>query len=188
LASIALTTLTVACSGLATPLVLRSAATPAQAAAQAPTQSVPARAATHGSEADLPPQGEAVQFDFVSIEQGLSQSVVTAIAQDSKGFLWLGTQDGLNRYDGYKFVVYKQDPGDPNSLSANIINALLVDRSGVLWVGTNGGGLDRFDAASVQWRHYRADPADASSLSDNTVSAIIEDSQGLLWIEPRAAG
>src|SRR5678816_3953460 len=87
--------------------------------------------------------GSIVQFEHLTIENGLSQNAGLAIFQDSKGYLWIGTQDGLNRYDGYTFKIYKHDPEDPGSISHNSILAITEDRDGYLWVGTWGGGLNR---------------------------------------------
>lgn len=80
--------------------------------------------------------GQHVRFERISIEQGLSHSTVNCILQDSKGFMWLGTNDGLNRYDGHDFTLYKHVPSDPHSLSHNHIKSLHQDQFGTLWVGT----------------------------------------------------
>ena len=77
-----------------------------------------------------------VRFERFSLEDGLSQNSVLAMLQDRQGFLWFGTQEGLNRYDGYTFTTFKHDPDDPNSLSMNSILALYEDREGILWNGT----------------------------------------------------
>lgn len=84
-------------------------------------------------------QNRSIRFSRYSLEEGLSQSVVNCISQDSKGFIWIGTQDGLNRFDGYKFTHYKHDPKDPQSISHNNILAILEDSQGMLWIGTYGG-------------------------------------------------
>jgi two-component system sensor histidine kinase ChiS len=123
-----------------------------------------------------------IRFDHISIQEGLSQSVVSAILQDSQGFMWFGTQDGLNRYDGYEFKIFKQDPENPQSLSSNFILAIFEDRDGILWIGTNGGGLNRFDRETEQFTAFFNDPADADSLSSNFISEIFEDHEGVLWI------
>ncbi len=123
-----------------------------------------------------------IRFEHISLEQGLSQSVVLCILQDSKGFMWFGTQDGLNRYDGYEFTVYKHDPENPNSLSDNFIQSLYEDQSGALWIGTNGGGLDRFDRETEQFIHYQHDPNDPHSLSNNQIWSVYQDQAGVLWI------
>jgi GAF domain-containing protein/ligand-binding sensor domain-containing protein len=158
-------------------------------------------AATADSETD--PQQDALQpkqrteidvrFEHLSLEQGLSQSVVTSMLRDSRGFMWFGTQDGLNRYDGYEFVVYKHDPADPSSLSESYIAALHEDASGALWIGTYGGGLDRLEPGtyggqSARFTHFRNDPEDPNSLSNNIVQVLHEDEEGVLWIGTEGGG
>jgi len=131
---------------------------------------------------------QTTRFEHLGIEDGLSQSTVTAIIQDSRGFMWFGTEDGLNRYDGYSFRIFKHDPHDPGSLSFNHINALCLDRSGTLWVGTNGGGLERYDSSLERFSHYRHNPTDPDSLSSDFVMAVIEDRTGTLWIGTNDGG
>jgi two-component system sensor histidine kinase ChiS len=126
------------------------------------------------------------RFQHLGIADGLSQSVVTAIAQDPQGFIWLGTQDGLNRFDGYEFRIFRTDPDDPTSLSSPTINALLVDSSGTLWVATYGGGLDRYDPATQSFIHFRNDPDDPSSLSSDIVTMLAPDPDGTLWVSTLA--
>ncbi len=98
-----------------------------------------------------------IKFEHISLEQGLSQSSVYCILQDSKGFMWFGTQDGLNKYDGYSFTVYKHDPQEPQSLSHNRVHSIYEDQSGVLWIGT-GDGLNQFDREKETFTHYQHDP------------------------------
>lgn len=126
--------------------------------------------------------GSIVQFEHLSIEDGLSQNAGLAIFQDSRGYLWIGTQDGLNRYDGYAFKVFKHDPDDSTSLSNNSILSVTEDTDGSLWIGTWGGGLNRFDPATETFTRYPADPNDPASLSDSTVTTIKQDSNGNLWV------
>lgn len=90
-------------------------------------------------------QKKDLKFDHFNTIQGLSKSNVYCIFQDSRGFIWIGTRDGLNRYDGYKFTIYKNNPEDPNSLSNNNIRQIIEDKDGNLWIGTWGGGLNIFD-------------------------------------------
>jgi ligand-binding sensor domain-containing protein len=92
-----------------------------------------------------PPAGDperGLQFEHLSVEHGLSQSTVKCILQDSMGFMWFCTEDGLNRYDGHGFKVYGHDPGNADSLTNDSVLSLHEDRSGVLWIGTQGWGLD----------------------------------------------
>src|SRR4029077_15822570 len=96
----------------------------------------------------------------LSTEEGLSQTRVTQILQDDQGFIWFASQYGLNRYDGYKFTVFKHEPGRTNSLSGVYIYSLFKDRSGVLWVGCEEF-LDSFDPITETVTHYHIDPKDA---------------------------
>jgi signal transduction histidine kinase/ligand-binding sensor domain-containing protein/CheY-like chemotaxis protein len=127
-------------------------------------------------------------FQRLSIGQGLSQSSVFCILQDRKGFMWFGTEDGLNKYDGYEFKVYRHDSQDSNSLSDNWVRALYEDPSGAIWIGTRNGGLNRFDPLSERFTHYRHDPNSAESLGNDFVSTIHEDRAGALWIGTRGGG
>ena len=94
---------------------------------------------------NLSAQNNDIKFEHLSLEQGLSQSAVICLLQDSRGFMWFGTEDGLSKYDGYDFVVYRHDPQDPQSLSDNFVESIYEDQSQVLWIGTRGGGLNQFD-------------------------------------------
>lgn len=97
------------------------------------------------------------RFFQLSIREGLSQSTVRAVLQDSRGFLWIGTQGGLDRYDGYGFRRYRYDPDDSTSISDNSIRALAEAADGELWVGTNGGGVNRLDPPTGRFHTYRHD-------------------------------
>jgi diguanylate cyclase (GGDEF)-like protein len=129
-----------------------------------------------------------IQFTHLSRVDGLSQNAVNAIAQDQTGYIWIGTQEGLNRYNGYEFSVYEHKSGDPHSLSNSWIWDLFVDRSGALWIGTDGGGLNRYDAATDTFEHFRHDPNDAHSLSSDRVRVITQDRDGALWIGTDGGG
>ena len=122
-----------------------------------------------------------IRFENYSVNEGLSQSSGRAIIQDSRGFIWIGTHDGLNKFDGHKFKVYNTIAGDTNSLSDNFILSLLEDRQGLLWIGTNGGGVSHFDPQRENFTHYRNQQGEYSSLSNNFINAILEDRQGNLW-------
>ena len=100
------------------------------------------------------PASRKIRFDHLSIEQGLSQCTVFCIFQDSKGFMWFGTGDGLNKYDGYRFTDYRYDPKNPHSLSSNIIYTIHEDRQGQFWIGTARGGLNKFDGEKETFIHY----------------------------------
>lgn len=130
----------------------------------------------------LPAGQRNFRFTRISGSDGLSQNTVMCALQDSKGFMWFGTQDGLNRFDGYTFTVYKHNQSDPHSLSENWIWTIFEDSAGGLWIGTFGGGLNRFDRAAGSFRQYQADPDDPVSLSDNTVWSMAEYPRGTLWV------
>ncbi|MGE5342105.1 MAG: two-component regulator propeller domain-containing protein [Candidatus Omnitrophota bacterium] len=125
---------------------------------------------------------QVIRFDRISIEEGLSQSIVQCVIQDSRGFMWFGTEDGLNRYDGYNFTVMRQIPGNINSLSHNNVLALYEDKTGLIWIGTFLGGLSTFDYKTNTFTHYRNDVTNANSLSNNLVFTIYEDHAGMMWI------
>ncbi len=131
---------------------------------------------------------KSMRFWRLSTEEGLSQGSVHAIFQDSRGFMWFGTQDGLNRYDGHTVTLYKHDPQGPDSLAHNHVWALCEDDSGDLWIGTDGGGLDRWDRGSDTFTHHRHHPEDPASLSGDRVRALWLDGSGILWIGTAAAG
>jgi len=126
--------------------------------------------------------GSIIQFEHLNIEDGLSQNAGLAIFQDSRGYLWIGSQDGLNRYDGYSFKIFKHDPDDPTSISQNSILAIAEDSDGMLWIGTWGGGLNRYNPSTETFTRYLNDPNDISSLSDGSVISIKQDSKGSIWV------
>nr|WP_161575407.1 two-component regulator propeller domain-containing protein [Beggiatoa leptomitoformis] len=107
--------------------------------------------------------------------------------QDKRGFLWFGTQDGLDRYDGYGFTSYRHNPLNTTSLSHNEINTLYEDKAGTLWIGT-ANGLNRFDRQQEQFIRYFHDATNPASLSDNNVWSIVEDHTGLLWVSTQQGG
>ncbi len=121
------------------------------------------------------------KFEHLTAEQGLSNNRVVAILQDSQGFIWFGTQDGLNRYDGYEFRVFRHKPENENSLSANFVQVIFEDHEGMLWLGTRGG-LNRYDPKTESFTRYLNDPEDPQSLASDVVFAIFEDQDGNLWV------
>lgn len=125
-------------------------------------------------------QKSSIPFDHISIESGLSQSSARCLLQDRHGFLWIGTQDGLNRYDGYEFKVFRYDAADSNSLTGNYISCLLEDRDGLLWIGTLGG-LTRYDPIDNTFTRYFPDKKNSSALQGESVIALCEDNDGNIW-------
>jgi signal transduction histidine kinase/ligand-binding sensor domain-containing protein len=125
---------------------------------------------------------EQLHARMLSIADGLPHFAVYGIARDLFGFLWFGTLEGLARYDGHRFVVYRPDPTNPNAPVSGQIDTLYTDRAGMLWIGTFASGLNRYDPRSEQFTLYRHDPADPYSLSSDAVRAIYEDAAGTLWV------
>ncbi|MEQ8463833.1 two-component regulator propeller domain-containing protein [Coleofasciculus sp. E1-EBD-02] len=128
------------------------------------------------------------EFFHIGVEEGLPQSCILAILQDSQGWIWFGTQDGLSRYDGYKFTIYKYNELNLKTLSDNFILSIYEDKSGIVWVGTDNGGLNTFDRKTEQFTHYIHNPAKPNSLSSNSVWSIYEDSYNKLWIGTGGGG
>jgi ligand-binding sensor domain-containing protein/signal transduction histidine kinase len=122
-----------------------------------------------------------VRFDRITVEDGLSQNAVLTIFQDHRGFIWMGTEDGLNKYNGYDFSIYKHDPEDPTTLADSLVSKIYEDQEGVLWLGTRSG-LDRYNPSEDTFTHFQNDPSDPTSLSGTWVIAITEDREGTLWI------
>ena len=125
-----------------------------------------------------------MQFEHLSIEDGLSHTRVNCLLQGQQGFMWFGTMTGLNKYDGSEFRIYTHDPKDTNSLSDNFVWSLYEDQGGVLWVGTWGGGLVRFDPADETFVRYRYDKKNPNSLSNDNVWSVCEDpkNKNVLWV------
>ena len=131
--------------------------------------------------ANVHAQETPLRFVRLSTDEGLSESTTQAIVQDRRGFMWFGTANGLNRYDGYSFTAYHYDAADSTSLSNNVIRDLFVDSEGGLWIGTEGG-LNRYVRETDSFIRYQHDKADASSLSNDFVHDILEDRHGQLWV------
>lgn len=121
-------------------------------------------------------------FQNISIEDGLSQNSIVCILQDRDHFMWFGSEDGLNRYDGYRFKVYRHSQRRDDGLSHDRVSCLFEDLDGSIWIGTLGGGLDHFDPDRESVIHFRHDADDARSLSNDSIRAILPDGQGAFWI------
>lgn len=127
-------------------------------------------------------QSEEIEFTHITAEDGLSLSSVTQVLQDSRGFLWIGTYNGLNRYDGYNFKVFLPDAKHSNkTISNHSIWALLEDSKGYLWIGTLGG-LNKYNWRTEEFEFYQHKPNDSKSLSHDHVLSLFEDELGNVWI------
>lgn len=131
---------------------------------------------------------ERIDFGHLSLEQGLSQSIIEQIVQDRTGFMWFATEDGLNRFDGYRFALHKNVPGNPKSLSYNELKALHEDREGHLWIGIFSSGLNRFDPTTEEVIRYQHEHDRPDSLAAETVRCVLEDRSGRLWVGTEGGG
>jgi ligand-binding sensor domain-containing protein len=140
------------------------------------------------------PPEQPVVFERLALTMEASARRVWSILQDRPGFLWLGSTNGLHRYDSHALKTFRHEAGNPHSLSSNLINVMLEDRggskalAGALWIGTADGGLNRFDPRTGQFLRFRHDPDNLQSLSSDHVWALCEDRSGGLWVGTRDGG
>lgn len=127
-------------------------------------------------------QRKQIRFDNLGLNDGLSQSLVNDIIQDQKGYIWIATQDGLNKYDGISFSNFKRDPENSNTLSNNFINTLHEDNAGKIWLGTNGGGICVFDKETETF----STPVIGDQ--NRNVTDIIQDKSGMIWFSTSGNG
>jgi ligand-binding sensor domain-containing protein len=127
--------------------------------------------------AALPPTP---MFETIGVEAGLPSSEVYDLAEDRDGHLFIGTADGLARWDGVEFVVWRHDPDDPGSLPANNVQVVHVDREDRVWAGTEGGGLAMLGAERTRFRRWR-DAGDGPGFSGNDVWSVAQSSDGAIW-------
>jgi len=130
------------------------------------------------------PQFPEPVFEHLTIADGMLENSVRCILQDHLGFLWLGTQQGLVKYDGYNMTVYQPDPDDSLSISHRQIQTIYEDKSGTLWIGTgwSGAGLNKFNRTTETFTRYLHNPDDSTSINSNWVSSICEDKKGNFWV------
>ena len=128
-----------------------------------------------------------IKFINYTVKDGLSQSSINCALQDSKGFMWFGTQDGLNKYDGYNYTIFKNNPDDSTTISSNWITCIYEDKQGNLWVGTNDG-LNRYDKFKERFTHYEHQLNNSNSLSSNKIKTIGDDNDGNVWIGTESSG
>lgn len=126
-------------------------------------------------------QNDEIRFTHITSEDGLSLNGVTKIFQDSKGFMWFGTYNGLNRYDGYNFKIFLPDPGNPRSISNHSIYSIIEDKYGYIWIATLDG-LNRYDRKTEEFYTYKHNPNDPNSISSNNILSILEDKSGTIWV------
>ena len=127
-------------------------------------------------------QSNARYLEKIGIDNGLSSNYPNNVIQDSKGFIWIGTNNGLNRYDGYQSTVFKYDANNSNTISDNLITSLLEDSNGNIWIGTSGGGLNLYDTTTGVITRFKHKKNDSTSISNDVILQIYEDRQSRFWV------
>ena len=126
-------------------------------------------------------------FSHLLSQDGLSQDSITAVTQDKYGFIWIGTQEGLNRWDGRKVEQFLNNPGDASSISNDYISDLLDDKAGTLWIATLGGGLNIYDKYQQSFRRFSGfDGQEPLELVN--VRVLHQSEDGIIWVGTESAG
>jgi signal transduction histidine kinase/ligand-binding sensor domain-containing protein/CheY-like chemotaxis protein/HPt (histidine-containing phosphotransfer) domain-containing protein len=128
------------------------------------------------------PDSRPIYFEHLSMRDGLSQSTVMSILQDSQGYLWLATESGLDRYDGYSIRAYRRERGNEHGLASDYIWTIAEDAQGDLWLATVGGGVARWDRRTDTFQQFRHDPANPDSLASDAVRTLLIDARGRIWV------
>ncbi|HEY2275459.1 MAG TPA: two-component regulator propeller domain-containing protein, partial [Steroidobacteraceae bacterium] len=127
-------------------------------------------------------------FEHLTMRDGLSMSTVNSILQDSQGYVWLATEAGLNRYDGYTVRQFRRERGNEHALASDYVWSIAEDSHGDLWLATDGGGVARWERATETFQQFRHDPAHMESLASDRVRALLIDAKGLIWAGTKDQG
>jgi ligand-binding sensor domain-containing protein len=127
------------------------------------------------------PPARSLTFRTLTTAQGLTDNSIYCIVQDRRGFLWFGSQDGLNRYDGAAVRTFRHDPKKPNSLTLNWVTALALDHEGQLWVATGGAGVCRYNPLTGRFRRFEA-TGQPGALANGFTRAVFCDRSGRVWV------
>jgi signal transduction histidine kinase/ligand-binding sensor domain-containing protein/CheY-like chemotaxis protein len=138
--------------------------------------------------ARLAAQNDTLYFGHFGTNQYLSSNNVSCVIQDHLGYMWYGTQNGLNKFDGYGFTTFLHDPKNENSVASDNITCMSSGENGIVWIGTEGKGLNRYDTYSGEFILYHHQQNDPSSLSSDSITALFTDSTGILWIGTHDGG
>lgn len=134
------------------------------------------------------PSVRPLYFEHLTARDGLSQGTVMSLLQDSQGYLWIGTESGLDRYDGYAIKAYRRQRGDSHSLASDYIWAIAEDGRHDLWLATDGGGVERWDRHTDQFVRYKHDSENPESISSDSVRSLLIDAQGRVWAGTQGQG
>ncbi len=132
--------------------------------------------------------GQDINFNHLTPDEGFGFGNVWAVLEDSEGFMWFGSEDGLIKYDGYNLTLYKNNQSDSTSISTNFIMTLLEDSHNQLWIGTFGGGLNLLHRDTDSFTRYLHDPDDSNSLPHNRVKTLLESKDGNIWLGTEGGG
>jgi len=132
-------------------------------------------------------QNQSLKFDHIGTSDGLSQINVNSIIQDKRGFMWIATRNGLNRYDGYKFIIYRYDSSDANTLSNNMVTDVVEAPDGNIWIATQSG-LNMFEWSTGKFTRYLHDEHNPKSISNNIINRLLFDTKGNLWVATQNGG
>ena len=132
-------------------------------------------------------QNQSLHFEHIGTNEGLSQNNVNCIIQDSRGFMWIASRNGLNRYDGYKFIVYRHNSMNENTLSNNVITDIVEAHDGNIWIATQNG-LNMYERNTGRFFRYMHDDHNPSSISSNIIDRLAFDADGKLWVATQTGG
>lgn len=132
-------------------------------------------------------QGTLIKFDHLGTDEGLASGTVNSVLRDSKGYVWIGTIDGLNRYNGFEITTFKHDLKDRGSIVGNTVYAVKEDKEGLIWIATDQG-LSVFDWEKEEFKTYINDPQNEKSLSNNHLRDVFVDSQGRVLLASKGGG
>jgi len=133
-------------------------------------------------------QQDSIKFKSLSFQDGVAHNLTYSMMKDSKGFLWFGTMYGLAKYEGSGYIVFKNDPDDPNSISFDDIISLHEDKNGNIWIGTWGGGLNKYDPFRGEFTRFMYQEDNPDGINDNIIWAICEDKNGNIWLGTESGG
>src|ERR1700679_2080717 len=125
------------------------------------------------------PATRPMYFEHLTMRDGLSMS---SILQDSQGYIWLATEAGLNRYDGYTVRQFRRERGNEHGLASDYVWSIAEDAQGDLWLATEGGGVARWDRRTETFQQFRHDSQQPQSLASDGVRTLLIDSRGLIWV------